>query len=91
MDVPLGNRARRKRLRRVQGVGPEAYFYGTSHGTTPEDTRKNDHMIRARCAPFSPASGFPVSRSQQMIHETSRLRLVLANVSPMSASGTNFF
>ncbi len=32
-------------------------------------------IIRARCAPLSPASGFPVSRSQQVIHETSGLAL----------------
>jgi hypothetical protein len=37
---------------------------------TPEDARKDGHIIRARCTPLSPASGFPVSWSQQIIHET---------------------
>jgi hypothetical protein len=37
----------------------------------PEDARKDGHIIRARSAPLSPASGFPVSWSQQVIHETS--------------------
>ncbi|MEJ2366343.1 MAG: hypothetical protein P8017_17030, partial [Deltaproteobacteria bacterium] len=37
------------------------------------DARKDGHIIRARCAPLSPASGFPVSWSQQVIHEISGL------------------
>ncbi len=45
----------------------------TPQGPTPEDALKDSHIIRARCAPLSPASGFPVSRSQQEIHETSGL------------------
>jgi hypothetical protein len=52
-----------------QGVCSEAYLNGTSQGLTPEDARKDGHIIRARCAPLSPASGFPVSWSQQVIHE----------------------
>ena len=32
-------------------------------------------MIRARSAPLSPASGFPVSWSQQVIREMSGLRI----------------
>ena len=36
------------------------------------------HIIRARCAPLSPASGFPASRSQQVIHEASGLDYILA-------------
>jgi hypothetical protein len=59
-----------------QGVGPEAYLKGTSQGAAPEDARKYGHIIRARCAPLSPASGFPVSRLQSAvggIHETSGL------------------
>jgi len=56
-----------------QGVGPEAYLNGTSQGPTLEDARKDGHIIRARCAPLSPASGFPVSWPQQAIHETSGL------------------
>ena len=47
-----------------QGVGSEAYLNSTSQGPTPEDARKDGHIIRARSAPLSPASGFPVSRSQ---------------------------
>ena len=46
-----------------QGVGFEAYLNGTSQWPTPEDARKDGHIIRARCAPLSPASGFPVSWS----------------------------
>jgi hypothetical protein len=43
------------------------YLNGTSQGPTPEDARKDGHIIRARYAPLSPASGFPVSWSQQVI------------------------
>jgi hypothetical protein len=59
-----------------QGVGPEAYLNGKSQGTTLEEARKDGHIILARSAPLSPASGFPVSRSQSAaggIHETSGL------------------
>jgi hypothetical protein len=56
-----------------QGVGSEAYLNSTPQGPTPEDARKDIHIIRARCAQLSPASGFPVSRSQQEILETSGL------------------
>ena len=59
-----------------QGVGPEAYLNGTAQGTTPED----GHIIRARCAPLSPASGFPVSWSQQVIYEISRLGIDRSNL-----------
>ena len=66
-----------------QGVGPEAYLNSTSQGElvlsvvegTSEDARKDGHIIRARCAPLSPASGFPVSKSQQVIHEISGLEM----------------
>jgi hypothetical protein len=51
MIVPPGNRAQRRRLRRVQGVGSEAYLYGTSQGPTSEDVRKNGH-IRGRSRLF---------------------------------------
>jgi len=54
-----------------QGVGSEAYLNTTSQGPTPEGARKDGHIIRARCAPLSPASGFPVSRSEWAIHEIS--------------------
>jgi hypothetical protein len=37
-----------------QGVEPEACLNGTSQGTTPEDARKDGHIIRARSAPLSP-------------------------------------
>jgi hypothetical protein len=49
------------------------YLNGTSQGPTPEDARKDAHIIRARSAPLSPASGFPVSWSQQVIHAISGL------------------
>ena len=58
MGVPPGNRPA------YRGIDPEAYLNGTSQGSTPEDARKDDHIIRARYAPLSPASGFPVSWSQ---------------------------
>ncbi len=54
-----------------QGGGSEAYLNGTSQGPAPENVRKGGHIIRARCAPLSPASGFPGSWSQQVIHEIS--------------------
>jgi hypothetical protein len=73
MGVPPGNRA--QRTWQLQGVGSEAYLNGTSQEPTLEDARKDDHIIRARYAPLSPASGFPVSWSQQVIHEISRLGL----------------
>jgi len=66
MGVPPGNRPAVPR-------DSDAYLNGTSQGPTPEDARKDGHIIRARCAPLSPASGFPVSWSQQMIHEISGL------------------
>jgi hypothetical protein len=47
MGAPPGNRAQRRRLRRVQGVGSEACLDGTSQGPAPEDGRKDDH-IRGR-------------------------------------------
>ena len=47
-----------------QDVDPEAYLNGTSQGPTSEDVRKDGHIIRARSAPLSPASGFPVPWSQ---------------------------
>ena len=70
-----------------QGVGAEAYLNGTSQGPTPEDARKDGHIIRARCAPLSPASGFPVSWSQQVIQEISGLNAKgrLPVLSPVSA------
>ncbi len=56
-----------------QGVESEAYLNSTSQVSSPEDAREDDHILRARYAPLSPASGFPVSRSQQPIHELSGL------------------
>jgi hypothetical protein len=44
---PPGNRAQRRRLRRVQGDGSEAYLDGTPQGSAPEDVRKGGY-IRAR-------------------------------------------
>jgi hypothetical protein len=47
---------------------------GVPPGNRPAGlARKDEHIIRARCAPLSPASGFPVSWSQQLIHEISWL------------------
>jgi len=74
MGVPPGNRPAVPRDW-FRGV-PERYVAGA-------DTRgrqafrlgeKDGHIIRARCAPLSPASGFPVSWSQQVIHEISGLK-----------------
>jgi hypothetical protein len=67
MGVPPGNR---------RMVVPRAYLNGTSQGPTSEDARKDGHIIRARCAPLSPASGFPVSWSQQVIPEICGLALM---------------
>jgi hypothetical protein len=68
MDVPPGNRP----------ALPRDWFRGVPNGTSQvpalEDTRKDGHIIRARCAPLSPASGFPVSWSQQAIREMSGLK-----------------
>ena len=40
---------------RYRGIGSEVYLNGTSQGPTSEDARKDDHIIRARSAPLSPA------------------------------------
>ena len=72
-ELPSRDREDGRATGQPQGVGPEAYLNGTSQGTTTEDVRKDGHIIRARCAQLSPASGFPVSRSQQEIIETSGL------------------
>jgi hypothetical protein len=47
-----------------QGVGPEAYLHGTSQGSTPEDTRKNDH-IRGRSKQFMKHPGYGLCRWQR--------------------------
>jgi hypothetical protein len=47
-----------------QELKSEAYLNSTSQGLRSEDAGGEDHIIRARCAPLSPASGFPVSLSQ---------------------------
>ena len=75
--VPRAEQAPAPRAGQPQGVGSEAYLYSTSQVPTPEDARKDDHIIRARYAPLSPASGFPVSRSQQAIRETYGLEYVV--------------
>jgi hypothetical protein len=90
MGVPPGNRAQRRRLRRVQGVGSEAYLSGTSQGATPEDAWKDAQIIRARCAPLSPASGFPVSRSEQVIHEISGLIFQMAFITELPLGFAEF-
>jgi hypothetical protein len=58
---------------RYRGIGSEAYLNGAPQEPTSEDARKDVHIIRARYATLSPASGFPVSWSQQVIHESSGL------------------
>ena len=63
--------ATRQPSRGTAGLDPDAYLNSTSQGPTPEYARKGCHIIRARCAPLSPASGFPVSLSQQANREIS--------------------
>ena len=77
-ELPSRDRGEGRATGQPQGVGSEAYLSSTSQDPTPEDARKDDHIIRARYATLSPApqaasatSGFPVSRSQQEIHERS--------------------
>jgi hypothetical protein len=67
--IPSRGRGEGCATEQPQGVGSKAYLISTSLGPTPEDARKDNHIIRARYAPLSPASGFPVSRSQQAIRE----------------------
>jgi len=43
-----------------QGVGSEAYLYGTLQGPTPEDARKDDH-IRGRSESFMKYPGIQIS------------------------------
>jgi hypothetical protein len=73
MGLPPGNSYR--------GIGFEAYLNGTPQGPTPEDAGKGGHIIRARSAPLSPASGFPVSWSQQVIHGISGLYNLIVGTS----------
>jgi hypothetical protein len=63
-EFPLRDREDGRAAGQPQGLGPEAYLNSTSQGVRPEDAWKDVHIIRARCAPLSPASGFPVSWSQ---------------------------
>jgi hypothetical protein len=60
-------------LSRDRGDGCDT---GQPQGVGPEDARKDGQIIRARCAPLSPASGFPVSRSQQATREISGLERI---------------
>jgi hypothetical protein len=76
-ELPSRDRGEGCHTGQPQGVGSEAYLNSTSQGPTLEDAREDGHIIRARCAPLSPASGFPVSRSQQAIHEISGLKLLI--------------
>ena len=75
MTVPRAAQALAPRAGQPQGVGPAAYLNSTSQGPAPEDDREDSHIIRARYATLSPASGFPVSGSQQAIHETAGLKI----------------
>jgi hypothetical protein len=63
MGVPPGNH-------RVLVSLPGRYVAGPA----PEDARKDGHIIRTRCAPLSPASGFPVS-SRSLRSAQSRKRV----------------
>jgi hypothetical protein len=72
-ELPWRDREDGRATWQPQGAGPEAYLNGTSQGPTPEDAWKGAQIIHARCAPLSPASGFPVSRSEQVIHEITGL------------------
>ena len=47
MGVPRAAQALAPRAVQPQGVGSQAYLYGTSQGPTPEDARKGD-QIRGR-------------------------------------------
>ena len=62
-ELPSRDRGEGCATWKPQGVGSEAHLSSTSQGPTPEDAQKDVHIIRARSAPLSPASGFPVSRS----------------------------
>ena len=64
MAVPRAAQALAPRAGQPEAIGSEAYLNSTSQGPIPEEVRKDGHIIRARCAPLSPASGFPVSWSQ---------------------------
>jgi len=47
------------------GVGPcDVPFRGTPRNQYPVVARWHAHPLRARCAPLSPASGFPVAWSR---------------------------
>jgi hypothetical protein len=74
----------------LRGIGSEAYLNVTSEGPTLENARKDNHIIRARCAPLSPASGFPVSWSQQVIHEISGLGRPACNEACLQPMQQNF-
>jgi hypothetical protein len=63
-ELPSRDRREGCATGKPQGVGSEVYLSSTPQGPTPEDARKDVHIIRARYPPLSPASGFPVSRSQ---------------------------
>jgi hypothetical protein len=64
-ELPSRGRGEARATGQPQGVGFEAYLNSTSQGEpvlsevegTPEDARKDGHIIRARCASLSPASG----------------------------------
>jgi hypothetical protein len=47
---------------RLRTGSPATYCSSTPRIQTPAVARWTSHLIRARCSPLSPASGFPVSR-----------------------------
>jgi len=49
-ELPWRDREDGRATWQPQGVGLEAYLYGTSQGPTFEDARKGGHIIRARSA-----------------------------------------
>jgi hypothetical protein len=83
MGVPPGSRAQRRRLRRVQGLGPEACLKGTAQGARHRAQGKNIKrrlLLSLIRSPKSKARGhqeerpYPRSQSRQgVIREISGL------------------
>jgi hypothetical protein len=60
--------------RRPRVLAPATYRPGTPRNQYPAAARWHAHPLRARCAPLSPASGFPVS-SRSLRSAQSRKRV----------------